>query len=100
MKAIRFVDACLGRLAEACEKAGMAMLVTADHGNAEQMTDPVTGQPHTAHTLLPVPFWVIDPDLKGAKVRDGILADVAPTVLQVMGLAKPPEMSGRGLVVR
>ena len=99
MKAIRFVDACLGRLAEACAKVGMAMIVTADHGNAEQMIDPATGGVQTAHTTLPVPLWVIDPDLKGAKLGEGILADVAPTVLQVMGLPKPAEMSGKGLVL-
>lgn len=100
IRAIRFVDACLGRLAEACEKVGMAMIVTADHGNAEQMVDPTTGQPQTAHTTLPVPIWVIDPDVKGAKLKDGILADVAPTVLQLMGLEQPREMSGKGLIVR
>jgi 2,3-bisphosphoglycerate-independent phosphoglycerate mutase len=100
MRAIRFVDACLGRLAEACAKVGMAMIVTADHGNAEQMVDPATGQPLTSHTTLPVPIWVIDPDFRGAKVKDGILADVAPTVLQVMGLERPAEMSGHGLIVR
>jgi 2,3-bisphosphoglycerate-independent phosphoglycerate mutase len=79
----------------------MAMLVTADHGNCEMMTDPVTGQPHTAHTLNPVPFVLADPDLKGAKLRSkGVLADVAPTALQVMGLPQPKEMKGLGLIVR
>ncbi|HEY0840467.1 MAG TPA: 2,3-bisphosphoglycerate-independent phosphoglycerate mutase [Vulgatibacter sp.] len=97
-KAIEVVDECLGRLYQACTKAGMAMLVTADHGNAEQMVDPATGEPHTAHTLLPVPFWLLDPDFQGVKLREGILADVAPTVLQVMGLAKPSQMSGKGLI--
>ncbi|AKU92275.1 2,3-bisphosphoglycerate-independent phosphoglycerate mutase [Vulgatibacter incomptus] len=97
-KAIEVVDECLGRLYRSCAKVGMAMMVTADHGNAEQMVDPVTGEPHTAHTLLPVPFWLLDSDFRGAKLGDGILADVAPTVLQVMGLAKPAEMKGRGLV--
>jgi len=98
MRAITFVDECLGRLFQACQRAGMAMLVTADHGNAEQMIDPETGEPQTAHTLLPVPFWLLDPDYRGMKLRDGILADVAPTVLQVMGLGKPSEMSGKGLI--
>ncbi len=98
MRAVTFVDACLGRLYQACERAGMAMLVTADHGNAEQMVDPITGEPHTAHTLLPVPFWLLDPDYRGEKLREGILADVAPTVLQVMGLAKPSQMRGKGLL--
>jgi 2,3-bisphosphoglycerate-independent phosphoglycerate mutase len=79
----------------------MAMLVTADHGNCEMMVDPVTGEPHTAHTLGPVPCILADPDLRGAKLRaDGVLADVAPTLLQVMGIPQPKEMKGLGLVVR
>ena len=101
VKAVKVVDECLGRLWQAARKQGMAMLVTADHGNCEMMTDPVTGEPHTAHTLNPVPFILADPDLKGAKLRSkGVLADVAPTALQVMGLPQPKEMKGLGLVVR
>ncbi len=99
IEAIKVVDECLGKLQRACAAAGMAMLVTADHGNAEQMVDPQTGQPHTAHTLLPVPFWLLDDDFRGVKLREGILADVAPTVLQVMGLPIPKEMTGKGLVI-
>ena len=98
IQAIEVVDECLGRLYRACQKAGMAMIVTADHGNAEQMIDPHTGAPLTSHTLLPVPLWLLDDDFKGAKLREGILADVAPTVLQVMGLDIPKEMTGNGLV--
>jgi len=65
------------------------------------MTDPVTGQPHTAHTLNPVPFILADPDHKGARLRGkGVLADVAPTALQVMGLPQPKEMKGLGLLQR
>jgi 2,3-bisphosphoglycerate-independent phosphoglycerate mutase len=65
------------------------------------MVDPETGQPHTAHTLGPVPFLLADPDLKGAKLRaEGVLADVAPTALQVMGLKQPKEMKGLGLLLR
>jgi 2,3-bisphosphoglycerate-independent phosphoglycerate mutase len=101
VKAVKVVDECVGRLWQAARKQGMAMLVTADHGNCEMMTDPVTGQPHTAHTLNPVPFILADPDLKGAKLRaKGVLADVAPTALQVMGLPQPNEMKGLGLLVR
>jgi 2,3-bisphosphoglycerate-independent phosphoglycerate mutase len=101
MKAVKVVDECVGRLWQAARKAGMAMLVTADHGNAELMTDPVTGEPFTAHTLNPVPFILADPDFRGAKLREkGVLADVAPTALQVMGLRQPREMKGLGLVVR
>jgi 2,3-bisphosphoglycerate-independent phosphoglycerate mutase len=101
MEAIRTVDACVGKLWAAAQRAGMAMLVTADHGNAELMVDPATGEPFTAHTLGPVPFILAAPDFEGAKLRaDGVLADVAPTAMQVMGLAQPPEMKGLGLVVR
>ena len=101
VKAVKVVDECVGRLWQAARQQGMAMLVTADHGNCEMMTDPVTGEPHTAHTLNPVPFILADPDLKGAKLRSkGVLADVAPTALQVMGLPQPKEMKGLGLITR
>jgi 2,3-bisphosphoglycerate-independent phosphoglycerate mutase len=101
VKAVKVVDECVGRLWQAARAQGMAMAVTADHGNCEMMTDPATGQPHTAHTLNPVPFILADPDLRGAKLRPkGVLADVAPTALQVMGLPQPREMKGLGLVVR
>jgi 2,3-bisphosphoglycerate-independent phosphoglycerate mutase len=101
VKAVKVVDECVGRLWQAARKQGMAMIVTADHGNCEMMTDPVTGEPHTAHTLNPVPFVLADPDFRGAKLRaKGILADVAPTALHVMGLPQPREMKGLGLVVR
>jgi 2,3-bisphosphoglycerate-independent phosphoglycerate mutase len=101
VKAVKVVDECVGRLWQAARRQGMAMLVTADHGNCEMMTDPVTGQPHTAHTLNPVPFILADPDFKGARLRaKGVLADVAPTILQVMGLPQPKEMKGLGLVTR
>jgi len=101
VKAVKVVDECIGRLSKAARERGMAMLVTADHGNCELMTDPTTGEPHTAHTLNPVPFLLADPDYRGAKLRSkGVLADVAPTILQVMGLPKPREMKGLGLVQR
>jgi 2,3-bisphosphoglycerate-independent phosphoglycerate mutase len=102
VKAVKVVDECVGRLWQAASAQGMAMLVTADHGNCEMMTDPATGEPHTAHTLNPVPFILADPDFRGAKLRaKGVLADVAPTALQVMGgLAQPKEMKGLGLVIR
>jgi 2,3-bisphosphoglycerate-independent phosphoglycerate mutase len=101
VKAVKVVDECVGRLWAAARKAGMAMLVTADHGNCEMMVDPQTGEPHTAHTLGPVPFILASPDFRGAKLREeGVLADVAPTALEVMGLPKPKAMKGLGLVVR
>lgn len=102
IKAVETVDTCLGRVAEAVEKAHGALLVTADHGNCECMLDPVTGQAHTAHTLNPVPVYVLDSRLPGRNapvaVHDGKLADVAPTLLELMGLAAPPEMTGRSLI--
>jgi 2,3-bisphosphoglycerate-independent phosphoglycerate mutase len=101
VKAVKVVDECVGRLSAAAKKAGMAMLVTADHGNCEMMVDPATGEPHTAHTLNPVPFILACADFKGAKLRPtGVLADVAPTAIQVMGLAQPAEMKGLGLILR
>ena len=101
VEAVKVVDACVGRLWHAARAQGMAMLVTADHGNCEMMTDPTTGEPHTAHTLNPVPFILADPDFRGAKLRSkGVLADVAPTALQIMGLPQPNEMKGLGLVTR
>jgi 2,3-bisphosphoglycerate-independent phosphoglycerate mutase len=101
VKAVRTVDECVGRLRDAAKKSGMAMIVTADHGNCEMMVDPVTGEPHTAHTLNPVPFILACADFKGAKLRaTGVLADVAPTAMQVMGLPQPAEMKGLGLLLR
>jgi 2,3-bisphosphoglycerate-independent phosphoglycerate mutase len=98
--AVKVVDECIGRLWKACQAEGVAMMVTADHGNCELMVDPVTGEPHTSHTLNPVPLIVASPDLKGAKLANGILADVAPTVLQVMGLEPTAQMTGKGLLNR
>jgi 2,3-bisphosphoglycerate-independent phosphoglycerate mutase len=97
MKAVATVDECLGQLGLACARNGWAMAISADHGNCEQMRDPTTGEPHTAHTLNPVPFHLIHPDFRGQKLRPGILADIAPTLLQVMGLPKPSEMNRLGL---
>lgn len=97
--AIRTVDDCIGRLAEAVENAGGTMLITADHGNAEKLRDDETGEPHTAHTLNVVPAVVVNPPSGMQALRDGRLADIAPTLLNFMGLEKPPEMSGASLVV-
>jgi 2,3-bisphosphoglycerate-independent phosphoglycerate mutase len=93
------VDQGLGRVLAALEKAGGAMIVTADHGNCETMVDPVTGGPHTAHTTNPVPVIVVGGP-PGARLRDGRLADLAPTVLDLMGIAKPPEMTGESLILQ
>ena len=101
LKAVAKVDECVGRLWKAAQAAGMAMVVTADHGNIEQMVDYETGEPFTQHTLNPVPIYLCDPSLRGARLRpDGILADVAPTLLSMMGLEQPQAMAGRSLLVR
>ena len=97
LQAVRVVDECVGEMWKACEKAGWAMVVTADHGNIELMVDPVTGEPHTAHTLNPVPFILAHPDYRGMRLKRGVLADIAPTLCTVMGLQKPPEMNRLGL---
>jgi 2,3-bisphosphoglycerate-independent phosphoglycerate mutase len=97
IKAAEAVDACLGRLQEAVTAAGGMLLVTADHGNAEMMVDGESDQPHTAHTLSPVPLVLVNGP-PGSGLADGRLADVAPTVLRLMGLAQPAEMTGRALL--
>ena len=98
IKAVETVDAGLGRIADAVAKAGGALLVTADHGNCELMRDPVTGGPHTAHTTGPVPVLLMGTGGGEAALRDGRLADIAPTLLELMGLPKPPEMTGGSLL--
>jgi 2,3-bisphosphoglycerate-independent phosphoglycerate mutase len=97
IRACEAVDLGLGAALEALRAAGGAMLMTADHGNAEQMIDPETGGPHTAHTLNPVPVALVGGP-PGARLRSGRLADVAPTVLALMGLPQPPEMTGTSLM--
>ena len=96
-RAVEAVDAGLGRIAAAVRAAGGALLVTADHGNAEQMRDPVTGGPHTAHTTNPVPALLMGGPA-GARLADGRLADIAPTLLALLGLARPAAMTGRSLL--
>ncbi|MBI4576835.1 MAG: 2,3-bisphosphoglycerate-independent phosphoglycerate mutase [Planctomycetes bacterium] len=94
------VDGCIGRVLEAAAGAGAAVLVTADHGNAEQMIDPVTGGPHTAHTTHPVHVILVDPSRPGARLAPGgRLLDVAPTLLDLLGVERPLEMEGRSLRV-
>ena len=93
------VDRGLGEVLAALKAAGGTMIVTADHGNCETMIDPETGGPHTAHTLNPVPVALVGGP-EGVSLRDGRLADLAPTILDLMGLELPPEMTGRTLIVR
>jgi 2,3-bisphosphoglycerate-independent phosphoglycerate mutase len=97
IKAVETVDAGLGRIADAIERAGGALVVTADHGNCEMMRDPETGGPHTAHTTNPVPLFLLGARNR-ALVAEGRLADIAPTLLELMDLPKPPDMTGRSLL--
>ena len=98
IRAVEAIDACLGRLARAVEARGGTLVVTADHGNAEMMRDPQSGEPHTAHTLDPVPFVVVNPPVPIGRLDDGRLADVAPTLLDLLGLPQPAAMTGRSLI--
>jgi 2,3-bisphosphoglycerate-independent phosphoglycerate mutase len=94
--AVETVDTGLGRIADAVLAQGGALLITADHGNCELMRDPETGGPHTAHTTNPVPVLLVGKP--GATLRDGRLADLAPTLLDLMDLEKPAEMTGSSLL--
>jgi 2,3-bisphosphoglycerate-independent phosphoglycerate mutase len=96
VSAVEAVDGCLGDVVGAVHASGGACLVTADHGNAEEMLEP-DGSPNTAHSTNPVPFIVTD---SGVEVADGILADVAPTVLAMLGIDQPAGMTGRPLLER
>jgi 2,3-bisphosphoglycerate-independent phosphoglycerate mutase len=98
VKAVEAVDACLGKLFAAVEKQGGFVLLTADHGNCERMKDPATGGPHTAHTLEKVPVILINGPKDVKSLHNGKLADVAPTLLQLMNLPKPKEMDGKSLL--
>lgn len=98
IEACQYVDTCLGWITKAITQARGSTIITADHGNAEQMINLETGQPHTAHTTNPVPFHLIDEASRGVKLREGgALEDVAPTILGLQDIAQPPEMTGRDL---
>jgi 2,3-bisphosphoglycerate-independent phosphoglycerate mutase len=99
VQAVETIDTCLGRLVSALHKAGGAMLITADHGNIELMRDPKTGQPHTSHTCNPVPSVLVGGPADVTSLRHGCLADIAPTLLALMGLDTPKEMTGHSLLV-
>jgi 2,3-bisphosphoglycerate-independent phosphoglycerate mutase len=101
VKAVETVDACLGEIEKAVRAKGGAMLITADHGNAEMMIDPVTGGPHTAHTTNPVPFIVLSDDAKQYTLKpNGSLRDISPTILGMLGLDEPGEMTGGDLRIK
>ena len=98
VKAVETVDTCVGKIAQKCKENGVTMLLTADHGNAECMKDPKTGAPHTAHTTNKVPFFVIN-DNTVTLADDGALCDIAPTVLKILRIKQPQEMTGKSLIV-
>jgi 2,3-bisphosphoglycerate-independent phosphoglycerate mutase len=98
IEACQYVDTCLGWITKSMRRMRGTTIITADHGNAEQMVDLLTGSPHTAHTNNPVPLHLIDESSRGMKLRDGgALEDVAPTMLGLLGIEKPEEMTGRDL---
>ncbi|MBQ3110079.1 MAG: 2,3-bisphosphoglycerate-independent phosphoglycerate mutase, partial [Clostridia bacterium] len=94
--AVEAVDTCVGRMVDAIMAKGGVACITADHGNADQLIDPETKGPFTAHTTNPVPFIVVGQDC--ALKEGGRLADIAPTMLQILGLEKPVEMTGESLI--
>jgi 2,3-bisphosphoglycerate-independent phosphoglycerate mutase len=100
IRAVEAVDDGVGRVVEATLAQGGAVLITADHGNAEQLVEYDTGKPLTAHTTNPVPFYFVVPQWPGARLRsDGLLADIAPTMLQLLAIPRPDDMTGRSLIV-
>ncbi len=100
VQACETVDTCLGRIAEKIQQMGGSLLITADHGNAETMVNLETGQPHTAHTLNPVPLILVSEEHKSCTLKDGgALKDIAPTLMHLLGLEQPEEMEGESLIV-
>jgi len=101
IKAVEVVDECLGKIEQAIKQIGGTLLVTADHGNAESEMDLETGLPLTAHTTNKVPFIVVDDRFLGCELRaDGALCDVAPTMLELLALAPPQDMTGKSLLIK
>lgn len=101
IKAVETVDACVEKIAKAADKFGAALVVTADHGNSDQLFEPAINEAHTRHTMNPVEVVIYGKGLEGIKMRQGgTLGDIAPTVLQLMGLKKPEEMTGKTLIAQ
>jgi 2,3-bisphosphoglycerate-independent phosphoglycerate mutase len=99
-KAVKTVDECVGKVAQAIVEGGGKLIITADHGNADMMIDPASGEPFTAHTTNPVPVIVVDPADPKKQLRDGgRLCDLCPTLLDLMGLDKPAQMTGESLII-
>jgi 2,3-bisphosphoglycerate-independent phosphoglycerate mutase len=99
IEAVESLDTCLGWVVGTVERVKGAAIITSDHGNCEQMISPAGGGPHTAHTTNPVPFILCDPEFNGTLREGGSLEDVAPTMLELLGIEKPSEMTGRSLLV-
>ena len=100
IKAVEAVDECVGKAVEALKEVDGQMFICADHGNAEQLIDEETGEPFTAHTTNPVPFILVNAD-PAYKLREGgCLADIAPTLIELMGMQQPAEMTGKSLLVK
>lgn len=100
IKAVKAVDECLNRVVNAVQEAGGTVIITADHGNCEMMTCPVTGAPYTAHTTQEVPFILVDADYKDCSLHQGALCDIAPTILEILKIPAPPEMTGVSLIAK
>ncbi len=98
VKACQTVDRCVAQIVAVAKEHGWILLITADHGNAEMMADS-GGHVHTAHTLNPVPFILVDDSRKKVTLKEGKLADIAPTILEIMGIPQPEEMTGKSLIV-
>lgn len=99
VKAVETVDECVGRAVEALLEMDGVMFICADHGNAEQLVDYETGEPFTAHTTNPVPFLLVNYDETYTLREGGCLADIVPTLIEVMGKEQPAEMTGKSLLV-
>ena len=100
IKAIETVDTCVGKAVEALKEVDGQMFICADHGNAEQMVDYETGAPFTAHTTNPVPFILVNADPSYTLRENGCLADIIPTLIELMGMEQPAEMTGKSLLIR
>ena len=99
IRACEVIDECVGKVVQATLSKNGRAIITADHGNAEQMVDYDTGEIHTAHTSNPVPLILVDEEQKSHRLRSGTAVDVAPTVLSLFGVPQPGEMTGRSLII-